>query len=60
MIDCKKLVKALRNSNDCENCIGDSCPYVLTDGWCDEDRLKNDAADAIERLNGIIDVFVKE
>ena len=63
-------VKALRNcevhgnGGDCRK----ECPYVDQDcGACNHEALLHDAADAIERLtdeieklNGIIDVFVRE
>lgn len=46
-----KLVTALRGSGGvCAECNGDGCPYILTDEWCDEDRIKADAAEALEAL----------
>ena len=45
-----KLVKAARGMNgECAECNGDGCPYLI-DGWCDQDKIGADAAEALEAL----------
>lgn len=43
------LVKLLRCEGKTEEeCRADECPYIGADGWCDENRMMHDAADALE------------
>lgn len=43
------LVKLLRCKGKTEEeCRADECPYIGADGWCDEEQMMHDAADALE------------
>lgn len=44
-----ELIKALR----CDGTCSDECPYSNGREWCDEDRMINDAADALEKYQKI-------
>ncbi len=58
-----ELIAALRKCASAEMCKSDEelppCPFCEADTCSYEDIMRR-AADALEKLNGIIDVFVKE
>ena len=53
MMDCDKLVKALRCD---EKCWDNRCKYLESSSynWCNTQRLRSDAAAAIEALIGTV------